>query len=169
MKGASLVPHCEEGLFGPHGEEPRTLRGVSNREGLRCQVHRYGECLLSAQLRVHQERCRPSPIKGLSAPPDFREDQGTLNMKSNPKSITEIRSLARSHARTALNVLVLQGRRTDGETCEQRGLRVSLGQLWLSKLRLRRSIKWKAASNPGNFSLRLRLIRKWPFGPQSLL
>jgi len=27
-------------------------------------------------------------------------------MKSNPKSITEIRSLARSHTRTALNVLV---------------------------------------------------------------
>ena len=27
-------------------------------------------------------------------------------MESNPKSITEIRSLARSHTRTALNVLV---------------------------------------------------------------
>ena len=105
MKGASLVPHCEEGLFGPHGEEPRTLRGISNREGLRGQVHRYGGCLLSAQLRAHQERCRPSPIKSLSAPPDFREDQGAPNMKSNPKSITEIRSLARSHTRTALNVL----------------------------------------------------------------
>src|SRR3982074_2095942 len=52
-----------------------------------------------------RHRC---PTCHFSAPPDFRDaGRPALGIKdSMPKSITEIRSLARSHTRTALNVLV---------------------------------------------------------------
>jgi hypothetical protein len=53
--------------------------------------------------------CRPSSTKKFNAPPDFRQKRDSFSKVRKIKmsrTITEIRSLARSHTRTALNVLV---------------------------------------------------------------
>jgi hypothetical protein len=54
-------------------------------------------------------RARRSATGKFSAPPDFRRKRDGFSRNSEikmTKTLTEIRSLARSHTRTALNVLV---------------------------------------------------------------